>query len=139
MEINLAIIEIAAKTAMVITALEAPIVIRIDHPAMATFVPEDPLEITAVLMTIGLNGQRSEKPFLRKGSIVYILDILQHGRMDRTEEQAHRSFSPLCQIIEVPNFHLFEIELNKGANVAIQDKVVITGEEGSFRNVFKSG
>ena len=57
--------------------------------------------------------------------------------MDRTEQQAHRSFSPLCQIIEVPNFHLFEIELNKGANVAIQDKVVITGEEGPSGRIQK--
>ncbi len=66
MEINLAIIEIAAKTAMVITALEAPIVIRIDHPAMATFVPEDPLEITAVLMTIGLMVSDRKNRFCAK-------------------------------------------------------------------------
>ena len=82
--------------------------------------------------------ERSEKPFLRKGSIVYILIFLQHGRMDQTEQQARSIFQSFMSNHKVPNFHLFEIELNKGANVAIQDKVVITGEEGPLGTYSKA-
>lgn len=85
----------------------------------------------------GSHGSRPDNRFfLHKGSIVYILDILQHGRMERPDQASqHHSFNPICQILEVPSFHLFEIEMNKGATVAVQDKVIISGEDGPLGRV----
>lgn len=80
-----------------------------------------------------LHGPRPDR-LLPKGTVVYILDVLQHGRVDRSDKP-HHSWTPICQIIEIPNFQLFEIEMNKGSMVSIQDKVIISGPEGSLGKI----
>ena len=63
--------------------------------------------------------------YLPRGTVVFVLDILQHGGMD---SQSH-NWNPVAQIIEVPSFKLHEIALNKGKIVQLQDKVVLGGED----------
>ena len=71
--------------------------------------------------------------YLPRGTVVFVLDILQHGGMD---SQSH-NWNPVAQIIEVPSFKLHEIALNKGKIVQLQDKVVLGGEDCPLGKVQK--
>ncbi|MHA1340851.1 MAG: DUF655 domain-containing protein [Promethearchaeota archaeon] len=61
--------------------------------------------------------------YLPTGTIVYVLDILPHGRMASNDNKwIHK---PLIQAMEAPGFNLFEMEYNKDANIQLQEKIVI--------------
>ena len=46
---------------------------------------------------------------LKDGSNVFVLDLLQHGGVDK----AGHSWQPICQVIEVPNFNFYELCIDK--------------------------
>jgi putative nucleotide binding protein len=72
---------------------------------------------------------RPDYGFLTKGSTVYVLDILQHGGVDRhSSGGSNLAWQPVCQVIQTPNYNLFEIALTKGEIVSVQQKIVLTGE-----------
>jgi len=64
-----------------------------------------------------------------RGSEINILDILQHGGVDK----AGHSWQPICQAIEIPAFNLYEIQLNKKKVMErkLQEKILYTGGEDS--------
>ena len=49
------------------------------------------------------------RPYIKKGAPVYLLDILQHGGVDK----ARHSWDPIAQIISFPDFKMYEVTLNK--------------------------
>ncbi|MHA1562115.1 MAG: hypothetical protein ACTSPA_08315 [Promethearchaeota archaeon] len=58
------------------------------------------------------NRDRNQfRPALRlhPGSVIYILDILQHGGVDKAGHQ----WNPIAQIVEGSKFQLYEVVLNK--------------------------
>lgn len=67
--------------------------------------------------------------FIKRGMEVYILDILQHGGVDK----AGHSWHPICQVIEVPTFRLLEVNLNKKfiPDLKLQQKLIYEGSEES--------
>ncbi len=74
-------------------------------------------------------GHNRPRVFLRNGTIVYLLDILQHGGVDK----AGHSWNPISQVIEVPSFNLYEVYLNKSKiqQLKLQQKIQVTGREDS--------
>ncbi len=79
---------------------------------------------------------RSPRPYIQKGSEVYLLDILQHGGVD----QAHHSWDPIAQIIVVPDFELYEVTLNKNkiGELKLEEKYAFDfGKESLFIRVNK--
>jgi putative nucleotide binding protein len=76
-------------------------------------------------------NRRPRQFYLSKGSNVYVLDILQHGGVDKP----NHSWAPICQAMEVPSFQLFDIVLNKGHTVQLQQKIIISGENGPLGKV----
>ena len=79
--------------------------------------------------------RRQEVAYLRKGSIVYVLDILQHGGVDRPDKTANRNWQPVCQVLLVPTYHFFELALNKGEIVSIQQKIEYVGEKSPLGRI----
>ncbi|UYP46654.1 hypothetical protein NEF87_002939 [Candidatus Lokiarchaeum ossiferum] len=77
----------------------------------------------------GGGGRGHPRVFLRNGTIVYLLDILQHGGVDK----AGHSWNPICQVMEVPSFNLYEVSLNKQKiqELKLQQKIQVTGREDS--------
>ena len=69
--------------------------------------------------------------YLSKGTRVVILDILQHGGVDNP----NHSWNPICQAIKLPTFQLYEILINKGEIITLQDKILITGQNDSLGKV----
>ena len=57
----------------------------------------------------GSRNQMRNRPYIRKGNPVYLLDILQHGGVDK----AKHSWDPIAQIITMSDFKLYEVTLNK--------------------------
>src|SRR6056297_2280362 len=72
------------------------------------------------------NKHRRNIPYLRKGTIVYVLDRLKHGGIDRKKH----GWNPICQVIESPSFNLYEVEYEKGATFKLQEKIKIIGKGG---------
>jgi putative nucleotide binding protein len=64
--------------------------------------------------------------YLPQGTIIYVLDILEHGHVS-----GYRGGGPIIQAIETPNFNLFEMYYEKGVEIKIQEKIVITNKETS--------
>jgi putative nucleotide binding protein len=58
---------------------------------------------------------------LPTGTIVYILDIMEHGSPSSQRGQA----TPIIQAIETPGFNLFEMSYNRSQEIRVQEKVVI--------------
>lgn len=86
----------------------------------------------------GERRQRSSTHFrstlkLHPGSIIYVLDILQHGGVDKAGHQWH----PIAQIVEASRFQLYEMVLNKSAitEIKLQQKIVISDESKYFERV----
>ena len=70
---------------------------------------------------------------LHKGSVIYILDILQHGGVDKAGHQ----WSPIAQIVEGSKFQLYEIRLNKSriAERKLQEKIIVTENQNIFERI----
>ena len=65
---------------------------------------------------------RKPKEFaLPTGTTVYILDVLEHGHI----RDGRSGQFPLVQAIETPDFNLFELSYKRGAEIKLQDKVVL--------------
>ncbi len=58
---------------------------------------------------------------LPTGTTIYILDILEHGHI----RDGRSGQFPLVQAIECPDFNLFELSYKRGAEIKLQDKVVL--------------
>lgn len=58
---------------------------------------------------------------LPTGTIIYILDILEHGHI----KDGRSGQFPLVQAIETPDFNLFELSYKRGEEIKLQDKVVL--------------
>ncbi|MHA1672972.1 MAG: DUF655 domain-containing protein [Promethearchaeota archaeon] len=67
--------------------------------------------------------------YIKKGVLVFLLDILQHGGVDK----AGHSWHPICLIIETPSFRLLEMNLNKKfiPQLKLQQKITYQGTEDS--------
>ncbi len=67
--------------------------------------------------------------YIKKGVLVFLLDILQHGGVDK----AGHSWHPIGQIIETPTFRLLEVNLNKKLipELKLQQKITYQGTEDS--------
>lgn len=67
--------------------------------------------------------------YIKKGVLVFLLDILQHGGVDK----AGHSWHPIGQIIETPTFRLLEVNLNKKLipQLKLQQKITYQGTEDS--------
>lgn len=70
---------------------------------------------------------------LHKGSVIYILDILQHGGVDKAGHQ----WSPIAQIVEGSKFQLYEIRLNKSriAERKLQEKIIVNENQNIFERI----
>lgn len=69
-------------------------------------------------------SQQYKKPkefALPTGTTIYILDVLEHGHV----RDGRRGQFPLVQAIEAPDFNLFELSYKRGAEIKLQDKVVL--------------
>ena len=58
---------------------------------------------------------------LPSGTIVYILDVLEHGHI----REGRSGQFPLVQAVETPDFNLFELSYKRGAEIKLQDRVVL--------------
>ncbi len=69
-------------------------------------------------------GSHYKKPrefSLPSGTVIYILDVLEHGHIS----QGRSGQFPLVQAIETPDFNLFELSYKRGAEIKLQDRVVL--------------
>ncbi|MBN2155728.1 MAG: DUF655 domain-containing protein [Candidatus Lokiarchaeota archaeon] len=65
---------------------------------------------------------RKPKEFsLPTGTVIYILDILERGYVS----SGRSTQFPLVQAIETPYFNLFELSYKRGADIKLQDKIVL--------------
>lgn len=75
--------------------------------------------------------RRTSRPsvYIKKGTPVYLLDILQHGGVDT----AGHSWHPIGQVIEIPSFRLLEVNLNKKKipELKVPQKIYYEGTEES--------
>jgi len=58
---------------------------------------------------------------LPSGTVIYIIDILEHGHISN----GRSSQFPIVQAIETPNFNLFELSYKRGAEIKLQEKIVL--------------
>ncbi|TFH29745.1 MAG: DUF655 domain-containing protein [Promethearchaeota archaeon] len=67
--------------------------------------------------------------YIKKGVLVFVLDILQHGGVDK----AGHSWHPISQVIEVPSYRLLEVNLNKKLipDLILNQKILYQGTEDS--------
>ena len=72
----------------------------------------------------GRGGARRDRT-LSKGTELYVLDRFDHGGMDR----ARHGWNPFVQIIIVPHFVLFEVEIKEDSDIKLMEKIVISGTE----------
>jgi putative nucleotide binding protein len=72
---------------------------------------------------------RKPDQYLHKGTTVYILDILQHGGVDRGDKSSNRSWQPVCQVLQVPSYNFFEVALQKDAIISVQQRIEITQDQ----------
>ncbi len=70
---------------------------------------------------------------LHPGSVIYILDILQHGGVDKAGHQ----WNPIAQIVEGSKFQLYEIRLNKSriADRKLQEKIIVNENQNIFERI----
>ena len=70
---------------------------------------------------------------LHPGMVIYILDILQHGGVDKAGHQWH----PIAQVIEVSKFQLYEMVLNKSriGDIKLQQKIIISEKQDIFEKI----
>lgn len=65
-------------------------------------------------------GPREKKQFIKKFRELVILDILLHGHPD--EDKPSWSKTPIAQVLTFPDFVLYEVKLNKDADIKVQEK-----------------
>ena len=70
---------------------------------------------------------------LQPGSVIYILDILQHGGIDKADHQ----WNPIAQILEGSKFQLYEIRLNKSkiTDRHLQEKIIVSENQDIFERI----
>ncbi|QEE15067.1 DUF655 domain-containing protein [Promethearchaeum syntrophicum] len=70
---------------------------------------------------------------LHPGTEIYILDILQHGGIDKADHQ----WNPIAQILEGSKFQLYEIRLNKSkiTERRLQEKIVVTENQDIYERI----
>jgi putative nucleotide binding protein len=75
------------------------------------------------------SGRSRPRLFIRSGTVLYLLDILQHGGVDKVGH----SWRPICQVLDTTNFQLYEMSLNKQkiSELKLQQKITYSGREGS--------
>ncbi|MFW9947953.1 MAG: DUF655 domain-containing protein [Candidatus Odinarchaeota archaeon] len=67
-------------------------------------------------------GPREKKQFIKKFRELVILDILLHGHPD--EDKPSWSKTPIAQVLTFPDFVLYEVKINKDADIKVQEKNV---------------
>jgi len=82
------------------------------------------------------NRDRNQfRPALRlhPGSVIYILDILQHGGVDKAGHQ----WNPIAQIVEGSKFQLYEVVLNKSriTDRKLQEKIVVNDNQNIYERI----
>jgi len=65
-------------------------------------------------------GPKEKKQFIKKFREVVILDVLLHGHPE--EDKPSWSKTPIAQVITFPDFVLYEVKINKDANIEVQEK-----------------
>jgi len=65
-------------------------------------------------------GPREKKQFIKKFREVVILDLLLHGHPE--EDKPSWSKTPIAQVITFPDFVLYEVKINKDADIEVQEK-----------------
>jgi len=65
-------------------------------------------------------GPRQKKQFIKKFREIVILDLLLHGHPD--EDKPSWSKTPIAQVLTFPDFVLYEVKLNKDADIKVQEK-----------------
>ena len=65
-------------------------------------------------------GPREKKQFIKKFRELVILDILLHGHPD--EDKPSWSKTPIAQVLTFPDFVLYEVKINKNADIKVQEK-----------------
>ena len=70
---------------------------------------------------------------LHPGSVIYILDILQHGGVDKAGHQ----WNPIAQIVEGSKFQLYEIVLNKSriTDRKLQEKIIVNENQNIYERI----
>jgi len=66
------------------------------------------------------SGSRKKKQFIKKFREVIILDLLMHGHPE--EDRPSWSKTPIAQVLTFPDFVLYEVKVNKNANVQVQEQ-----------------
>jgi putative nucleotide binding protein len=69
-------------------------------------------------------SQQYKKPkefSLPTGTVIYILDVLERGHV----RDGRTGQFPLVQAIEAPDFNLFELSYKRGAEIKLQDKIIL--------------
>ncbi|MHA1511703.1 MAG: DUF655 domain-containing protein [Promethearchaeota archaeon] len=86
----------------------------------------------------GFRKNRSSNQFrsalrLQSGSVIYILDILQHGGVDKAGHQ----WNPIAQIVEGSKFQLYEVVLNKSriTDRKLQEKIVVNDNQNIYERI----
>ena len=86
----------------------------------------------------GFKSNRDRNKFrptlrLHPGSVIYILDILQHGGVDKAGHQ----WNPIAQIVEASKFQLYEIVLNKSkiVNRKLQEKIIVEENQNIYERI----
>ena len=65
-------------------------------------------------------GPRQKKQFIKKFREIVILDLLLHGHPD--EDKPSWSKTPIAQVLTFPDFVLYEVKINKNADIKVQEK-----------------
>jgi putative nucleotide binding protein len=65
-------------------------------------------------------GPRVKKQFIKKFREVIILDLLLHGHPE--DDKPSWSKTPIAQVITLPDFVLYEVKINKDADIKVQEK-----------------
>ena len=86
----------------------------------------------------GFRNNRGRNQFrsslkLHPGSVIYILDILQHGGVDKAGHQ----WSPIAQIVEGSKFQLYEVVLNKSriTDRKLQEKIIVNENQDIYERI----
>jgi putative nucleotide binding protein len=76
---------------------------------------------------------KEKKQFIKKFRDVIILDVLPHGHPN--DDKPSWSRIPITQVITLPDFVLYEVKINKDADIQVQEKA--TYEEFQTQNKLK--
>ncbi|MHA2035329.1 MAG: DUF655 domain-containing protein [Promethearchaeota archaeon] len=66
------------------------------------------------------NGPRKKKQFIKKFREVVVLDLLIHGHLE--EDKPSWAKTPIAQVLTFPDFVLYEVKLNKNADIQVQEQ-----------------